>query len=128
MSSLSDFNIVFNSFLVHRTGLRLVYKLIAEASRIFFFASSKCFHIKISHHPSLYFTLSPYHLFISPSLSTHFFISLTSSSPQLIVPLISYLNPMLEFYFGPFVVLLRFMFQRCNIFLSLLLDWIYLWI
>jgi hypothetical protein len=88
---------------------------------------------KIPHHPSLYFTLSlsPLHLPLSlhsPLHLSHLFISLISSSPQLIVPLISYLNHELEFYFGPFVVLLRFMFQRFNIFLSLLLDWIYLWI
>ena len=64
------------------------------------------------------------HLFISHSLSAHIFISLIYSSPQLITPLIFYLNPVLKFYFSPLVILLRFMIQRCNLFPSLLLDWI----
>ena len=84
VSSLSDFNIIFNSFLVHRTCLRLVYKLIAEASSIFFFASSKCYHFRIPIHTKFHIIL----LFISLSLP------ITSSSPPLSPLTFSSLSPL----------------------------------
>ena len=59
---------------------------------------------------------SPFHLPLSHS---HLLNSLTSSSPQLIAPPISYLNPMLRFFFSLHVVpivLLLFKSQRFIIF------------
>ena len=59
---------------------------------------------------------SPFHLPLSPSQLLNF---LNSSSPQLIAPPISYLNPMLGFFFSLSVVpmiLLLFESQRCVLF------------
>ena len=56
---------------------------------------------------------SPFHLPLSHS---HLLNSLTSSSPKLIAPPISYLNPMLRFFFSLHVVpiiLLLFESQKC---------------
>jgi hypothetical protein len=60
--------------------------------------------------------ISHFHLLLSPS---HLLNFLTSSSPQLIVLRISYLNPVLGFFFSLLVVpiiLLLFKSQRCVLF------------
>ena len=67
------------------------------------------------------------HLFMSDSLSTHHFIYFISSSLQLIAPLISYLNPVLEFYFWPHFGSVAVYVSKMQCF-SLFGSWLDLWI
>ena len=76
--------------------------------------------------PDLFISSINYLTFSSTSLSLSPLELLTSSFPQLIAPPISYLNPMLRFFFSLHVVpivLLLFEFQRC-VLSPVVSDWL----